>query len=122
MGSILRTLLTGGVLLTAAALADPPMQADAAAQHPAAHAHRYIIERTFPAGALEGLNAETKASVNATNSKFGVRWVMSYANAEKTKTYWVYEAPNEVAIRSAANANKLPVDAITEVPVTLLPH
>jgi hypothetical protein len=46
---------------------------------------------------------------------------MSYANAEKTKTYCVYEAPNEAAIRKAASDNGLPVDSITEVPVTLLP-
>lgn len=84
--------------------------------------HRYVIERTFPAGALEGLDAGVKAKVNANNSKYGVRWVMSYANAAKTKTYCVYEGPDEAAIRNAAAANKLPVDSITEVPVTLLPQ
>ena len=46
---------------------------------------------------------------------------MSYANAAKTKTYCVYEGPDEAAIRKAAVANQLPVDSITEVPVTLLP-
>ena len=46
---------------------------------------------------------------------------MSFANADKTKTYCVYEAPNEAAVRQAATANKIPVDSITEVPVTLLP-
>ena len=121
MRSILTTLVLGGVLAAAAAIADPPAQ-DAAAPRPIAQTHRYLIERTFPPGALDGLSAEAKASVNAVNAKFGVHWVMSYANAQKTKTYCVYEAPNEVAIRSAANANKLPVDSITEVPVTLLPR
>lgn len=86
-----------------------------------AGAHRYVIERTFPAGALDGLDAAIKAKVNANNAKFGVHWVMSYANAAKTKTYCVYEGPDEAAIRKAAAANKLPVDSITEVPVTLLP-
>jgi len=52
-----------------------------------AAAHRYVIERTFPAGALDGLDAAIKAKVNANNAKFGVHWVMSYANAAKTKTY-----------------------------------
>ncbi|HEV2229433.1 MAG TPA: hypothetical protein VGR86_10790 [Steroidobacteraceae bacterium] len=33
-----------------------------------------------------------------------------------------YEGPSEAAIRQAASANKLPVDSITEVPVTLLPQ
>jgi hypothetical protein len=47
--------------------------------------------------------------------------VMSYANADKTKTFCIYEGPDEQAIRKAATANGLPVDAITEVPVTLEP-
>lgn len=81
--------------------------------------HRYMIERTFPKGALDGLDAKAKQSVNATNAKFGVTWVMSYANADKTKTFCVYEGPSEDAIRQAAVANKIPVDSIVEVPVTL---
>jgi hypothetical protein len=84
--------------------------------------HRYIIERTFPAGALEGLNADSKAKINATNAQYGVHWVMSYANAAKTKTYCVYEGPSEQAVREAAKANKIPVDSVTEVPVTLSPN
>jgi hypothetical protein len=83
--------------------------------------HRYLVERTFPARALDGLDSATKAKVNAVNSKFGVHWVVSYANAQKTKTYCVYEGPSEAAIRKAAAANALPVDSITEVPVTLDP-
>ena len=81
--------------------------------------HRYMIERTFPKGALDGLDAKAKQSVNATNAKFGVTWVISYANADKTKTFCVYEGPSEDAIRQAAAANKIPVDSIVEVPVTL---
>lgn len=83
--------------------------------------HRYVVERTFPAGALAGINAAVKAKVNANNAKFHVRWVMSYANAAKTKTFCIYEAPSAAAIRKAAAANALPVDSITEVPVTLEP-
>jgi hypothetical protein len=79
--------------------------------------HRYMIERTFPAGALDGLDSATKAKVNATNSKFGTQWVTSYANSGKTKTYCVYNAANEAAVRAAAKANGLPVDKITEVPL-----
>jgi hypothetical protein len=84
-----------------------------------AEQHRYVIERTFPKGALDGLDADAKAHVNRNNAKFGVKWVMSYANADRTHTYCVYEGPNEGAIRAAAKANKLPVDSVTEVPVTL---
>jgi hypothetical protein len=85
-------------------------------------AHRYLIERTFPPGALNGLNAAGKAKINATNAQFGVRWVTSYANASKTKTYCIYEAPSEAAVREAAKANAIPVDTVTEVPVTLSPN
>jgi hypothetical protein len=84
-----------------------------------ATAHRYMIERTFPKGALDHLDTQAKQSVNATNSKFGVTWITSYANADKTKTFCVYEGPDESAIRKAAAANKIPVDSITEIPVTL---
>ena len=84
--------------------------------------HRYLIERTFPPGALEGLNAAGKAKINSTNAKYGVRWVTSYANANKTKTYCIYEAPSEAAVRKAADANDIPVDTVTEVPVTLSPN
>ena len=84
-------------------------------------AHRYLIERTFPKGALDGLDAAGKAKINATNASYGVKWVMSYANSAKTKTYCIYEAPDEAAIRQAAKANAIPVDSITEVPETLLP-
>jgi hypothetical protein len=84
--------------------------------------HRYLIERTFPAGALKGLDAATKKKVNANNASVGVRWVESYANADETKTFCVYEAPSEDAVRKAAELNKLPVDSITEVPVTLTPR
>lgn len=93
----------------------------AAATSVAATPHRYLIERTFPAGALAGLDAAGKAKINATNAKFGVQWVMSYANAAKTKTYCIYKAPSEAAVREAAQANAIPVDSVTEVPVTLTP-
>ena len=83
--------------------------------------HRYLVERTFPPGALAGLDAATKKKVNANNASVGVRWVQSYANADETKTFCVYEGPSEAAIRKAAALNALPVDSVTEVPVTLTP-
>jgi len=58
-----------------------------------------------------------KAKVNATNSKYGAQWVTSYANSGKTKTYCVYNAADEAAVRAAAKANGIPVDKVTEVPV-----
>lgn len=83
--------------------------------------HRYVIERTFPVGALEGLDDAAKARVNQNNASVGVRWIQSFANADKTKTYCIYEGPSELAIREAALLNKLPVDSVTEVPVDLAP-
>lgn len=108
--------LLGSLLLGSAAVA----VADGASAASKDGVHRYVVERTFPAGALSRLDAALKAKVNANNAKFGVRW-MSYANAAKTKTFCIYEAPSEGAIRKAAVANALPVDSITEVPVTLQP-
>jgi hypothetical protein len=106
-------------------LLTPAFGADLSAQPATAQVksevHRYLVERTFPAGALDGLDAATKKKVNANNATVGVRWVMSYANADKTKTYCVYEGPSETAIRKAATLNALPVDNIVEVPVTLSP-
>jgi hypothetical protein len=109
------------LLATALLFAALPAVADAPAHAGGATVHRYVVERTFPAGALAGLDAATKKKVNDTNASVGVRWVESFANADKTKTYCIYEAPNEAAVRKAAELNQLPVDSITEVPVTLSP-
>ena len=116
----MKTFLTLAALLALSpAFAADPAAAPAKAPKPAVH--RYLIERTFPPGALAGLDATAKAKVNATNGKFGVRWVTSYANADETKTFCIYEGPSEAAVRQAATANNIPVDSVTEVPVTLSP-
>ncbi len=95
--------------------------ADNPAPLPKSAVHRYLVERTFPPNALKGLDSATKKKVNANNRSVGVRWVRSYANADETKTFCIYEGPSESAIREAAKINKLPVDSITEIPVTLSP-
>ena len=89
---------------------------------PKAGMHRYMVVRTFPAGALEGLDAAGKKEVNTKNSSKDVRWIHSYANADKTKTFCIYEGPSEQAIRDAASANNIPVDYIVEIPVVLSPR
>ena len=101
-----------GIALSGFALADKATAA-------AGTTHRYVVQRSFPKGALDGLDAATKAKVNQTNARFGVKWLMSFANGDRTKTFCIYEGPTENAIRLAAGANHLPVDSITEVPVTL---
>jgi uncharacterized protein DUF4242 len=115
------TILLGTMLLGTTLAASAQTQPATPPTAPAADVHRYVVERTFPTGALDGLDAALKAKVNANNARFGVHWLMSYANASKTKTYCIYEGPSETAIRKAAAANALPIDSITEVPVTLLP-
>jgi hypothetical protein len=102
--------LAAGLLCAAAFAAEPAKTAADSQTSP--KVHRYVIERTFPAGALEGLDAATKEKVNSNNASVGVRWVQSYANAAKTKTYCIYEGPSEAAVRKAAELNKLPVDSV----------
>jgi hypothetical protein len=68
-------LISGLLMFGAAALA-------ADLSHAGAPNHRYVVERSFPQGALDHLDADA-------------------------------------TVRAAARANHLPVDAITEVPVTL---
>lgn len=92
------------------------------AAEPAATQHRYLIERTFPEGALDGVDDNVKAKVNANNASLGVGWEKSYANASKTKTYCIYNAPSENAVREAARLNGLPVDHITEIPLSFKPE
>lgn len=86
------------------------------------NAKRYVIQRTFPAGALDAVTPEAKKVVNANNQSVGVTWEHSYANADKTKTFCIYWGPSEAAIREAARLNGLPVDSVTEVPVLMMPN
>ena len=109
------------LLLAARAIAGDAAPGSTPHAEDGATVHRYLIERTFPAGALDGLDAEAKARVNANNASVGVLWIKSFANADRTRTYCVYEGPSEDAIREAAALNDLPVDRITEVPVDLTP-
>ena len=97
----------------------PTIDAAPAVAAPKAGMKRFMVMRTFPAGALAGLDAAGKKEINKTNQASNVRWDYSYANADKTKTYCIYEAPNEQAVRDAAKANKIPVDSIEEIPVVL---
>lgn len=133
-GSVATTLLGGNDMkrlfisllgILAIAFMAPAFAQSGSPSAPSAHAivmHRYLVKRTFPAGALAGLDQATKDKVNATNAKFHVKWIESYANSNETLTYCVYEGPSEQAVREAAKANKLPVDEVIPVPVTLNPN
>ncbi len=93
-----------------------------AAEEPVSKGQRYLIERTFPPNALDGVDAAAKQSVNANKSTLQVTWEKSYANADKTKTYCIYRGPNEAAVREAAKLNGLPVDNVTEIPLDFKPE
>ncbi|HEY2943297.1 MAG TPA: DUF4242 domain-containing protein [Vicinamibacteria bacterium] len=106
----------------AAKAAAPATDPAPAVPAPKAGLKRFMVVRTFAPGALAGLDAAGKKEVNKTNASEKVRWVYSYANADKTKTFCIYEGPDEKAIRQAASANKIPVDYIVEIPVVLTPR
>ena len=91
----------------------------AASAEPSRDTHRYLIERTFPPGALDGVDAAAKKKVNDNNATLNVTWEKSYANADKTKTYCVYDGPSEAAVREAAKLSGMPVDNVTEIPADI---
>lgn len=81
---------------------------------------RYLVERTFADGLSIPMNDEGAAvcrTVVGNNAEELVTWVHSYVNAEKTKTFCIYDGPSPEAIRRAASRSGLPVDSITEVRV-----
>jgi hypothetical protein len=81
---------------------------------------RFLVERTFPAGLIIPINEEGSKmclSVVSNNAEDNVTWIHSYVTKDKKKTYCIYDAPSEAAIRKSAKANGLPVDNITEVSV-----
>lgn len=82
---------------------------------------RYIIERTVPPGALDDVTDEQKQAVQANNAVFGVSWIHTYMSRDRTKTFCIYEGPDEEAIREANRRNNIPVDRITEIPEDLMP-
>ena len=81
---------------------------------------RYLVERTFPTGLaipIDDQGAAACQKVVAVNADEGVTWVHSYVSDDKAKTFCIYDAPSPEAIRSVAERNGLPVDAITAVSV-----
>ena len=81
---------------------------------------RYMVERTFPQGLsipMTEAGAKVCSTVVGANAAGGVTWIHSYVNADRTKTFCIYDAPTPEAIRQAATRTDLPVDKITEVSV-----
>ena len=81
---------------------------------------RFMVERTFPDGLAIPQNAEGAQVcdiVVGNNGSDGVTWIHSYVTSDKKKTFCIYDAPNEAAIRASARKNELPIDTITPVSV-----
>ncbi|MBS0223617.1 MAG: DUF4242 domain-containing protein [Proteobacteria bacterium] len=80
---------------------------------------RYVIERNF----AEQLEASKQANdrINRINDEEGVKWLFSFLSADRKKTYCLYEAPTEEAIRVAARRAGLPADVIVAVSQEIRP-
>jgi Protein of unknown function (DUF4242) len=73
----------------------------------------FLIERNF-AEQLE-LTPEGAAAVQLVNADVGVNWLFSFLTADKRKTYCLYEAADESALREAARRANIPADVIIAV-------
>lgn len=85
---------------------------------------RYLIERTFCAGAgaaADAAAADCCEAVIRANGREGVTWVQSFVTPDRRRSFCIVDAASPEAIRVAAQATALPVDRITEVRV-LDPH
>ena len=81
---------------------------------------RYLIERNFKDRLMIPITDEGAKScdnVVHNNGDLAVTWIHSYVSKDKSKTFCIYDGPNEEAIRQAGQRNGLPVDVITEVSV-----
>ncbi|HSW34632.1 MAG TPA: DUF4242 domain-containing protein [Steroidobacteraceae bacterium] len=81
---------------------------------------RYLVERTFSAGAGAAADSAAAGCVDAViraNGFDGVTWVQSFVTPDRRRSFCIVDAPSPEAIRVAAQATALPVDRITEVRV-----
>jgi hypothetical protein len=82
---------------------------------------RYLIQRTVPPGILNEVTHETLQSIQVTNAAYDVRWIHTYVNRDKTKTFCIYEGPSEEAVRLANARNNLSINQLDESPDDMLP-
>ena len=77
----------------------------------------FLIERRF----AEEVNLDEAGvrEVQQLNDEVGVTWLFSFLSADRRKSYCLYEAPSEEAIRIAARRANVPADVI--VPVGTIP-
>jgi hypothetical protein len=77
----------------------------------------FLIERNF----AQEVNLDDAGfvEIQRINDEVGIQWLFSFLSADKRKTYCLYEAPSEEAIRVAARRLNVPADVI--VPVGTIP-
>jgi hypothetical protein len=81
---------------------------------------RYVIDRSFPDGLeipITRDGAEACQEVIEHNLEDDVSWVHSYVSTDKKRSWCIYDGPTPDAVRRAAQRNRLPITAITEVRV-----
>ena len=77
----------------------------------------FLIERNFAEEVI--VSDANNLQIKQINDEVGVDWLFSFLSADKRKTYCLYEAPNEEAIREAARRANVPADVI--IPVGTIP-
>ncbi len=73
----------------------------------------FMVERNFAEKIEE--NRQGADEINLINADAGVRWIVSFLSADKTKTFCLYEAPTAEDIRVAARRAGIPADSVVEV-------
>lgn len=79
----------------------------------------FLVERSF-AEEIEMSTADV-SRLKAVYDGAGVRWVTSFLSADKKKTYCLYEADSEEAIRTAADRHDSPPDVVIPVDQVTVP-
>jgi hypothetical protein len=77
----------------------------------------FLIERNFAQEVI--VDNASHLQIQQINDEVGIEWLFSFLSADKRKTYCLYEAPNEEAIRLAAGRLDIPADVI--IPVGTIP-
>jgi hypothetical protein len=81
---------------------------------------RFIVERTFPDGLNIPMTVDGMAATLGVVDRIaevGVTWITSFVTVDHTKTFCVYDGPDEESIYRAAHRTDLPLDKVTRVTV-----
>jgi len=81
--------------------------------------HRIRNVRFRQCTSCEDKPCDVAREVQHLNDEVGVTWLFSFLSADRRKSYCLYEAPSEEAIRIAARRANVPADVI--VPVGTIP-